>query len=188
MDIIRKNLKRTDYLALLEQLFDICSCTCPIVTCEVSRCCVDHCEEIHIQCKCVIKVPKRELKFLIDQRNEQKMYIKTIDRTLEQHEKDNYLKNTQLENMQQIEAQEQFAQFDNEGNIEMMVVNDEEVLSLEEYVPPLDKSLIEPSTNRIRLPKLAEACYRYCVSNRAGAAIANGVLADYGIITEQDYV
>ena len=40
--------------------------------------------------------------------------------------------------------------------------------------------------NRTRLPKTAEACDRYLVSDRAGAAIASAVLTDYGLITDQD--
>ena len=40
--------------------------------------------------------------------------------------------------------------------------------------------------NRTKLPKTAEACDRYLVSDRAGAAIARGVLKDYGIITNED--
>ena len=41
-----------------------------------------------------------------------------------------------------------------------------------------------PSQNRTLLPKTAEACDRYLVSDRAGAAIACGALTDYGIITD----
>ena len=40
------------------------------------------------------------------------------------------------------------------------------------------------SQNRTKLPKTAEACDRYLVSDRAGAAIVSGVLRDYGIISE----
>ena len=41
-----------------------------------------------------------------------------------------------------------------------------------------------PQKYMTQLPKSAEACDRYLVSDRAGAAIACGVLTDYGIITD----
>ena len=53
------------------------------------------------------------------------------------------------------------------------------------FEPPV--SLLESVIqNRTRLPKTAEACDRYLVGDRAGAAIASAVLVDYGIIREDD--
>ena len=55
------------------------------------------------------------------------------------------------------------------------------------YEPPpayLQKTIT--SQNRHRLTNTAKACDRYLVSNRAGAAVASGVLEDYGIITDDD--
>ena len=37
-----------------------------------------------------------------------------------------------------------------------------------------------------KLPKLARMCDRYGISDRAGAAIANAVLQDYGIIAKHN--
>ena len=52
-----------------------------------------------------------------------------------------------------------------------------------DYLPKVI-AVTAPSQNRTLLPKTAEAWDRYLVSDRAGAAIACGVLTDYGIITD----
>ena len=51
----------------LTKLFDICSCTCPSTTCQDIKCMSKNCDGYHLKCKCVVKVPKREIRFLIDQ-------------------------------------------------------------------------------------------------------------------------
>ena len=65
------------------QLFDICLCKCPFVTCEDANCQITKCTAYHgLTCDCPKekKVPKNELSFLHDQRNARVQVISnTID-------------------------------------------------------------------------------------------------------------
>ena len=50
------------------------------------------------------------------------------------------------------------------------------------------EDIAEPKIKRkkLSLPKFAKECDRYKVSNRAGAALANAILKDHGMITKED--
>ena len=50
------------------EFFDVCSCTCPSASCFQVHCNAKHCNEFHLAGKCDVKVPKREMQFLLDQR------------------------------------------------------------------------------------------------------------------------
>ena len=72
-------------------------------------------------------------------------------------------------------AQQEFALLDANDNEEIQSEDVEE-----EYLPTMAMMKENSSQNRTRLPKTAEACDRYLVSDRAGAALASAVLRDYG--------
>ena len=64
------------------EFFDVCSCTCPSASCFQVNCKAKNCDEFHLACKCDVKVPKREIQFLLDQRCARKMIIADIDRNV----------------------------------------------------------------------------------------------------------
>lgn len=178
------------------KLFDICSCSCSSISCQLVRCKLKQCDGFHLDCRCDIKVPKREIMFLIDQRTDRKMKIDGIDKPVtemwarsEALEADIASRSAQLEEKKLEEAtnhkkaQEAFAALDENQNVDM----DEIASGVEDgdYEPPagLVENVLQ---NRTKLTKTAEACDRYMVSDRAGAAIASAVLTDYGIIHEDD--
>ena len=83
MDVV-KRYKSTSFIEFrnnLEHLFDICSCSCLLISCEKSRppCRSKNCYRFHIDCICAIKIPKRGIQFLIDQRGSRLMRISPID-------------------------------------------------------------------------------------------------------------
>ena len=63
----------------MKLLFDICSCSCPPFSCKDARCKLKRCDGYHLDCKCDIRVPQREVRFLTDQRQDRKMRIEGVD-------------------------------------------------------------------------------------------------------------
>ena len=59
----------------MSEFFDICSCTCPSASRFQVHCKVKNCDGAG---KCNVKVPKREIQFLLDQRCARKMVIVDI--------------------------------------------------------------------------------------------------------------
>ena len=78
------------------------------------------------------------------------------------------------EEVDQAETQAHFEAYDEKENEDNGKYR---ILFEAEYKPPA--GLVDISQNRTRLPKTAEACDRYMVSDRAGPAIASGALADW---------
>ena len=79
----RRNPDRfNEFKAEVEELFDVCSCTCPSATCFQVHCKAKNCDGFHLACKCEVKVPKRKIQFLLDQRSARKMVIADIDRNV----------------------------------------------------------------------------------------------------------
>ena len=195
---IVKNKKQKEFPGFKEdmgKLFDICSCTCLDISCKVAKCKLKKCDGFHLDCRCELKVPKREVMFLLDQRRSRLMKIEGVDPKVtalwnrtEEREAGELLQAVQYQEKQQQEdsahqkAQQEFALLDVNENVEMCKSKEVED---EDYHPP--ENIKENSKqNRTKLPKTAEACDRYLVSDRAGAAIASGVLRDYGIINDAD--
>ena len=63
----------------MRDLFDVCTCICPQISCDAAECKTPSCDKVHLKCSCDVKVPKRGLKFLFDQRGPGKMYILGVD-------------------------------------------------------------------------------------------------------------
>ena len=87
-------------------------------------------------------------------------------------------KRRKLHEAQPIVDEDQFSEiFDNEDDLSD---------SLDGLTTIEDISENDPKHNVRKLPKLARMCDRYGISDRAGAAIANAVLQDYGIIAKHN--
>ena len=64
------------------EFFDVCSCACPSASCFEVHCKAKNCDGFHLACKLDVKVPNREIQFLLDQRCARKMIIADIDKML----------------------------------------------------------------------------------------------------------
>ena len=75
-------------------------------------------------------------------------------------------------------------------NISLFSISDSEVSSsvscCKFYKPPAKKRKLDSAQNRGQYFYLAQCCDRYNISDRAGAALAIGVLMDHGIIEPND--
>jgi hypothetical protein len=176
----------------MNELFDICSCSCAPASCHDVKCKITNCDGFHLACNCKNKVPKREIQFLLDQRGSRRMVITGVDinvtrmweRAAAREEVE--AKKARKETMRQEEMQ------DLQADLQILDENATDVE--EEDTAPADRdtdyvpdSLVDKGKNNMtRLPNLAAVCDRYCVSNYAGAAIASAVLTDYGLITAFD--
>jgi len=57
-----KNMNRKrKFTEEMQQLFDICTCCCPIISCEEIKCKLKGCDGAHLNCKFDLKVAKREI-------------------------------------------------------------------------------------------------------------------------------
>ena len=182
----------------LKKLFDISSCQCAVLTCGSVICSQKDCNNIHgIDCICSVKVPKREVAFLLDQRGPRQMYIGPVDsdvtsqwdRARERETKAiDRVERAETELVEGLrrsnEAQVDFAKPDESCDDDKVEVLDNMEMDTDYEAPAHLNEIF--SQNRTQLPNLAQVCDRYCVSNRAKAAMATGVLIDYDIITEDD--
>ena len=64
------------------EFFDVCSCACPSASCFQVHYKAKNCDGFYLACKCDVKVPKREIQFLLDQRCAWKMIIADINRNV----------------------------------------------------------------------------------------------------------
>ena len=78
----QKFVKLNEFKMEMGEFFDVCSCTCASASCFQVHCKAKNCDGFHLACKCNVKVPKREIQFLLDQRYARKMIIADIDRNV----------------------------------------------------------------------------------------------------------
>ena len=175
----------------LDKLFDICSCTCPRLSCDEYKCTCESCSVVHINCKCLVKIPKRELEFLFDQRTTRRQYIASIDETTTRAWKRIRTREERLEERRNEENENNKARFqdasheiDEEENIENKEIASEEK---DIYIPPTNFRE-ETTYNTVQLFNLARMCDRFGTSDNEGAALANAVLQDFNILTETNTV
>ena len=100
----------------MDKLFDICSCTCPQVTCGEAACKEENCHGIHIKHifgfgrQCSARVDEKELPFLMDQRGKREMFIGGIHlkdtEILQQDSERAQVRQVQLREAQGREAKE----------------------------------------------------------------------------------
>ena len=65
----KQNLwKLNEFKIEMNKFFDKCSCMCPSASCFRVNCITKNCDGLHLACKCEVKIPYREIPFLLDQR------------------------------------------------------------------------------------------------------------------------
>lgn len=187
-------------------LFDICSCTCKLTRDTTFKNVVGHCS-----CPRDKKVPSHELPFLIDQRTTRQMYIGGVDLAMTMNLRQNlkrkhdeqlrieHFKESKL-SKQPPEGMQACSSGYNEDNIcesnqdeEVTLTSDEGSDTVSRFAESdsetSDKSDTEfASTTQMRmpLPNLVREADRFGISDRATAAIATAVLADFGLVTNYD--
>ena len=65
-------VKLNEFKMEMGEFSDVCSCACPSASCFQVHCKAKNCDGFHLACKCDVKVPKREIQLLLDQRCAQK--------------------------------------------------------------------------------------------------------------------
>ena len=172
------------------EFFDICSCACRSASYFQVHCKAKNCDGFHLACKCHVKVPKREIQFLLDQHCARKMIIAEIDRNVSRMwaqaaARDEAMEvATEIEKVQTEVRQEQ-VQLDL-SNESVYEVGDNDKSKIDEDFIQMNISDNSSKRNLTKLRTLASVCDRYSVSNYAGAAIASATLFDYAIITKVD--
>ena len=179
----------------LGEVFDIIVCNCKIVPCFDFEC--PGCEfEAHCFCACdkEFKIPKKELSYVLDQRsrsegNKGNFQIKGKD-VIEMAAMDKTRKKKR-EQDKTSEAISKEAEKERTETVPEAAVDDPDIQNIDYDNTKDDADFEVPDKlklkqNRMVLRNLAKECDRWGVSNRAGAAIANAVLIDAGVITSED--
>ena len=78
----RNLVKLNEFKMEMDEFFDVCSCTCPSVSCFQVHGKTKNCDKFHLACRRYVKIPKREIQFLLDQRCARKMIIADINRNI----------------------------------------------------------------------------------------------------------
>lgn len=173
-DAFRQKVKEFRDIAE-KKLFDISSCKC-----------VDF-----SLCKCKNKVPARERDFLVDQRNDRKMFIGSIDPVVTQsiqrtlHRKNlekSSLLSTSNCNVLDMGPSSDSGETDDDiySNFQSNDVKSCDTKQKDSTQEAVSKQM------RIKLPSLAQACDRTGVSDRSAAIIASAVLKDIGLVTTEE--
>ena len=126
------------------------------------------------------KIPQREWTLLNDQRNDRKMFVGGLDfNTTSKNVANQKRKEAEIEKSNK-ERKRIFQDQDTQEALSDIVWEDLDGLPYEPFYPK------RPAHNSKNLNNLAVICDRHKVNDRAGAAVANAVLQDYGIITGED--
>lgn len=173
-----KKKKKTDYL---QALFDICSCKC----------------QSRDTCKCIKerKVPPREWDFLADQRNDRDKVIGDVDKKVTEawqvlQDKKDALQNQvqeEEERCDQVRADrnkqiENFLEYEKDENENCLANEGDKDYPEDSPIKQITKS----TQNRLDLSFFISEVDRFQISDRAGAALATGLLRDLGLVTESD--
>ena len=174
--------KLTKFRDESKNLFDIAACKCFGGDCN---------------CPAIKKVPKREIEFLNDQRNERKMRIGPIDVTTtqsirkaeERREKRSNQPSTSG-NITRVHPQPSTSGIGHPHQLLESSSSDESTddSDFERHLQTRCTKRQGTRQQKIteKLPSLALTCDRYGVSDRVGASIASAVLKDTKIITEEN--
>ena len=194
------SLSKAKFDKILGEIFEVLVCTCTIVKCSDFEC--SGCEfDAHVNCDCPknSKIPKKELTYLLDQRSRTdgvkgKLQMKGAD-LKEMADMNKTINRKQADNLTSVTTKKRESDWKRKIK---MVDNAEDSLVAEEVDYPhleddsnKDEDFTVPeakskTTNTMSLRNLAKECDRWGVSNRAGAAIANAVLIDAGVITAEN--
>jgi hypothetical protein len=167
-----KSLKRLseeklqEFYTSSDKLFDLSSCKCK--TFELCSCLRDR------------KVPIEEQDFLIDQRTNRKMYMKSVDVTATKR------KNKLIERKQKLEIYYNSRKALEQGPIDEHLDFSEDSDSNHEIDLPQSSSAPKlPQKRKITsLKNVSSVCDRYGISDRAAAAVASAVLQDLNVCDE----
>ena len=194
--------ERKAFLANLDQLFDIVSCQCPILSCSEFSC-SDNCEaKVHINCTCPKehKIPELELEFIYDQRHKSgskgKLMIAGRDKRETARQQKLLLRQLKEEQRKEKREEKEAARekelFDRQREHEIA----QEILlqEWENNSPDQQTSLdtnMNPSTwaglqNREHFPLTVMAAMRGGVSQRTLANILSSFAVDLGLATKED--
>ena len=135
------------------------------------------------------KVPDGWKEFLMDQRNSRGMFVGQVDRAATRDVKIE-LEKTHVKEEKKKREDNRRDKWKEEGAVQFQTVSGEE---FESSCSDSDtdgewEDIEQPKIKRkkLSLPRFAKECDRYKVSNRAGAALANALLKDHGILTKDD--
>ena len=192
--LVNKNkqnlVKLNEFKIEMSEFFDVCNCACPSAFCFQVHYKAKNCDGFHLDCRCDVKVPKREIQFLLDQCCAQKMIIADIDRNVSRMwaraaARDEAVEVTAEIEKVQAEVRHEQVQLDlsEESAYE---VDDNDKSKIDKDYIQMNISDNSSKRNLTKLPTLASVCNRYGVLNYAGAAIAPATLVDYAIITKVD--
>ena len=186
----RNLVKLNEFKMEMGQFFDVCSYTCPSASCFQVHCKTKNFDGFHLACRCDVKVPKREIQFLLDQRCAQKMVIADIDRNVSIMWTRAAARNEAMEVAAEIEkvqaeVRQEQVQLDLSDESAYEVGDNNKSKTDEDYIQ-MNIPHNSFKTNLTKLSTLTLVCNKYGVSNYAGAAIASATLVDYSIINKAD--
>ena len=187
-----------------QKLFDICACKCPQISCIQARCQAHACDDIHLDCKCdsSSRVPRREIKFLFDQRGPRKMLMSGLDRKVTQSLKRSFEKAEAFEAQQEKEKKRRKEEEENNAVATREFFAEEaEEAEGEEKDDVEDQEKNDPTfgldgpksadpgpktRNTHALPKTGAACDRWGISSKAAADLVNSFAIDMGMLTDSN--
>ena len=184
-----------------QKLFDICACKCPQISCIQARCQAHACDDIHLDCKCdsSSRVPRREIKFLFDQRGPRKMLMSGLDRKVTQSLKRSFEKAEAFEAQQEKEKKRRKEEEENNAVATREFFAEEAEGEEKDDVEDQEKNdptfgLDGPKSadpgpktrNTHALPKTGAACDRWGISSKAAADLVNSFAIDMGMLTDSN--
>ena len=151
----------------IDRLFDVCTCKCSNDKCK---------------CPSESRIPKLEAKFIDDQRNKRLMIIGNTDKATTSRNLKIYARKQKL-----VKKLEPSSPHDSAETSEIYATSSssdmEEKSDKEEFhYDSQDRRNIK----KVNLSSFSLACDRTGVSDRAASIIASSVLADFGVINEDD--
>ena len=186
----RNLVKLNEFKMEMGQFFDVCSYTCPSASCFQVHCKTKNFDGFHLDCRCDVKVPKREIHFLLDQRCAWKMVIADIDRNVSRM----WARAAARDEAMEVAAEIEKVQAEVRQEQVQLDLSDESAYEVgDNNKSKTDKDYIQMNipdnsfkTNLTKLSTLTLVCNKYGVSNYAGAAIASATLVNYFIINKAD--
>lgn len=164
-----------------QKLFDISACKC----------------KNFAKCQCTNKVPKSEREFLIDQRTNRKMFIGNLDTRATKC----FQRRLERKNIETKRTESQKIQEENSDHWQAAIIsfkNNETTTDSNSGSPSYvqnfsgeissaqNSTIVSLNLRGIKLTNLADACDRTGVSDRSASLIANAVLQDLGVVSQED--
>lgn len=134
-----------------------------LVLCDIAIC---KCDFNFCSCSKIFKIPAIEKKFIIDQRTERKMLL--VVTNIPTHK-------TEVGNVVKVNS-------NYKRSISSLSISRKRRSPIKEPVS-ITKTILKNKKNTILVPTLAKVCDRYGLSDAAGAATANSIMQDLGLIS-----